>query len=119
MSSILVIDDKDSMRKMVSQTLAEEGYLVDSAANGPEGIEKARAKTYDLVITDLKMPDMDGLEVVSGIKEINTGTSVIVMTAYGTIETAVSAMKKGAYDFLTKPFREGVLQGEMLKAREV
>jgi len=104
MSSILVIDDKDSMRKMVSQTLAEEGYLVDSAPNGPEGIEKARAKTYDLVITDLKMPDMDGLDVVSGIKEINNETSVIVMTAYGTIETAVSAMKKGAYDFLTKPF---------------
>lgn len=104
MSSILVIDDKDSMREMVSQTLAEEGYTVESAANGPEGIEKARETDFDLVITDMRMPDMDGLDVVSNIKKINNDTAVIVMTAYGTIETAVSAMKKGAYDFLTKPF---------------
>jgi len=104
MSSILVIDDKDAMRKMMSQTLAEEGYIVDTAANGPEGIEKAKARQFDLVITDLKMPDMDGLEVLSQLKEINTETAVIVMTAYGTIEAAVSAMRKGAFDFLAKPF---------------
>ncbi len=104
MSSILVIDDKDSMRKMMSQTLLEEGYLVETAANGPDGMEKIRSKQYDLVITDLKMPDMDGLTVLSNIKEVNQDTAVIVMTAYGTIETAVSAMKMGAYDFLTKPF---------------
>jgi len=104
MSSILVIDDKDAMRKMMSQTLAEEGYIVDTAANGPEGIEKAKARQFDLVITDMKMPDMDGLEVLSQLKEINTETAVIVMTAYGTIEVAVSAMKKGAFDFLAKPF---------------
>ncbi len=104
MSSILVIDDKDSMRKMVSQTLAEEGYTVDTAADGPEGIGKARDKSFDLVITDLKMPQMDGLEVLTNIKELNNDTAVIVMTAFGTIETAVSAMKEGAADFLTKPF---------------
>ncbi len=104
MSSILVIDDKNSMREMVSQTLAEEGYSVESASDGREGIEKAKEKTFDLVITDMKMPEMGGLEVVSNIKEINDETAVIVMTAYGTIETAVMAMKQGAYDFLTKPF---------------
>jgi two-component system response regulator AtoC len=104
MSSILVIEDKEAMRKMVAQTLAEEGYSVDVAATGPEGIEKAKTKPFDLVITDMKMPDMDGLEVLSSLKEINTDTAVIVMTAYGTVETAVSAMKKGAFDFLTKPF---------------
>ncbi|MEZ5360215.1 MAG: sigma-54 dependent transcriptional regulator [Candidatus Zixiibacteriota bacterium] len=104
MSSILVIDDKDSMRKMVSQTLSEEGYLVDTADSGPAGIELAKEHPFDLVITDMKMPDMDGLDVLSHIKEINEDTAVIIMTGFGTIETAVSAMKKGAYDFLTKPF---------------
>jgi DNA-binding NtrC family response regulator len=104
MSSILVIDDKDSMRKMVAETLIEEGYNVETAATGPEGIEKARLKPFDLVITDLKMPDMDGLTVLSALKEINNETAVLVMTAYGTIETAVTAMKNGAVDFLTKPF---------------
>ena len=104
MSSILVIEDKDSMRKMLAQTLSEEGYQVETAADGPEGIEKAKASQYDLVLTDMRMPDMDGLDVISNIKELNTDTAVIVMTAYGTIETAVSAMKKGAFDFLTKPF---------------
>jgi len=104
MSSILVIDDKDAMRKMVSQTLIEEGHSVETATDGAVGMEMVRDKSYDLVITDLKMPNMDGLEVLSGIKDINNDTAVIVMTAYGTIETAVSAMKHGAYDFLTKPF---------------
>ncbi len=104
MSSILVIEDKDSMRKMLAQTLIEEGYQVETAADGPEGIEKAKASQYDLVLTDMRMPEMDGLDVISNIKELNTDTAVIVMTAYGTIETAVSAMKKGAFDFLTKPF---------------
>lgn len=104
MSSILVIDDKDSMRKMVAQTLNEEGYNVSMAANGPEGLNLVKDKQFDLVITDLKMPDVDGLEVLSNVKEINEETAVIVMTAYGTIETAVDAMKKGAEDFLTKPF---------------
>jgi DNA-binding NtrC family response regulator len=104
MSSILVIEDKDSMRKMLAQTLMEEGYQVETAADGPEGVEKAKTNQYDLVLTDMRMPDMDGLDVLSNIKELNTDTAVIVMTAYGTIETAVSAMKKGAYDFLTKPF---------------
>jgi DNA-binding NtrC family response regulator len=104
MSSILVIEDKDTMRKMVAQTLTEEGYLVETAADGPEGIAKAKSRPFDLVITDMRMPEMDGLEVISQIKTLNSETAVIVMTAYGTIESAVSAMKIGASEFLTKPF---------------
>lgn len=122
MSSILVIDDKDAMRKMVAQTLTEEGYNVETAATGPEGVEKARQKPFDLVITDLKMPDMDGLTVLSALKEINTETAVIVMTAYGTIETAVTAMKNGAIDFLTKPFDSEhmlVLVDKALQSRRI
>ncbi len=104
MPNILVVDDKDSMRNMLSETLVEEGYRVDSAPDGRRALELVRNKSYDLVLTDLKMPDVDGLEVLSGVKEADSDASVIVMTAYGTIEDAVAAMKKGAYDFITKPF---------------
>lgn len=104
MPSILVIDDKDSMRTMLSQTLLEEGYQVDVVEGGKKALDLARLKNYDLAVTDLKMPDMDGLQVLSGLKEIDGDISVIIMTAYGTVESAVEAMKKGAFDFITKPF---------------
>jgi DNA-binding NtrC family response regulator len=104
MSSVLVIDDKESIRKMLQQALQAEGYDVEAAANGFEGIKKTKSKSYDVVLTDLKMPDMDGISVLSAVMEENPDASVIVMTAYGTIETAVEAMKRGAFDFLTKPF---------------
>ncbi|MCH9032800.1 MAG: sigma-54-dependent Fis family transcriptional regulator [candidate division Zixibacteria bacterium] len=104
MSSILVIDDKDSLRKMLTQALSTEGYQVESAKDGRSGLELARRKSYDLVLTDLKMPDISGIEVLKNVKEMDVDTSVIVMTAYGTITDAVEAMRKGAYDFITKPF---------------
>ncbi|SYZ72448.1 Acetoacetate metabolism regulatory protein AtoC [Candidatus Zixiibacteriota bacterium] len=104
MPSILVIDDKDSMRTMLSQTLMEEGYQVDAVEDGKKAIDLAKLKNYDLAITDLKMPEMDGLEVLSTLKEIDNDLAVIIMTAYGTVESAVEAMKKGAFDFVTKPF---------------
>jgi DNA-binding NtrC family response regulator len=95
---------------------------VEVARNGHSAIEKAKATRFDLVLTDLKLPEMDGLEVLSAIKESNPETPVIVMTAYGTIETAVSAMKKGAFDFLTKPFDPdhlGVLIDRALENRRL
>ena len=104
MPNILVVDDKDSLRNMLIETLVEEGYRVDAAEDGTKALDLVRNKSYDLVLTDLKMPDVDGLSVLSGIKDIDHDTAVIVMTAYGTIEDAVSAMKNGAYDFITKPF---------------
>ncbi|PKK82097.1 MAG: hypothetical protein CVT49_15405 [candidate division Zixibacteria bacterium HGW-Zixibacteria-1] len=104
MPSILVIDDKESMRTMLSNVLSEEGYQVDAASGGKEGLDLARVKGYNLAITDMKMPDVDGLEVLNGLKSMDNDISVIIMTAYGTVETAVAAMKNGAYDFITKPF---------------
>lgn len=104
MSSILVVEDKDSVRRMLADTLTTKGHAVEVARNGHSAIEKAKSTRFDLVLTDLKLPEMDGLEVLSAIKESDPETPVIVMTAYGTIETAVSAMKRGAFDFLTKPF---------------
>ncbi|MDX9858319.1 MAG: sigma-54 dependent transcriptional regulator [candidate division Zixibacteria bacterium] len=103
MPNILVVEDKDSMRTMLSQTLTEEGYRVDTAEDGRKALDLVANKSYDLVLTDLRMPRLDGLQVLSGIKEIDADTAVIVMTAYGTIEDAVNAMKSGAYDFITKP----------------
>ncbi|OGC81053.1 MAG: hypothetical protein A2W07_04935 [candidate division Zixibacteria bacterium RBG_16_43_9] len=104
MPSILVIDDKESMRQMLAKTLESEGYEVDVARDGEVGLDKAKEKRFDLVLTDLKLPNMDGLRVLSSFKELDPEISVIVMTAYGTIETAVQAIKQGAFDFLTKPF---------------
>lgn len=104
MASILVIDDKESMRTMLSDSLSEDGYQVDAVGNGKKALELARMKNFDLAITDLKMPDFDGLQVLSGLRDIDNDLSVIIMTAYGTVESAVAAMKNGAYDFITKPF---------------
>jgi len=104
MPSILVIDDKENVRKMLSKTLETEGYEVETAEDGAVGWEKAKEKRYDLVLTDLKLPKMDGLEVLAKVKESDPEIAVIVMTAYGTIETAVQAMKEGAFDYLAKPF---------------
>ena len=118
MSSVLVIDDKDSMRKMLAQTLVEEGYEVETAANGNAGIKLARQRSFDLVLTDLKMPEMTGLEVLKSVKEMDVDTAVIVMTAFGTIEDAVDAMRKGAYDFISKPFQTEHLSVLIQKALE-
>lgn len=104
MPSILVIDDKESMRNMLAKTLEAEGYEVDIARDGEIGLEKAKERRFDLVLTDLKLPKMDGLSVLSSLKDSDPETAVIVMTAYGTIETAVQAIKQGAFDFLAKPF---------------
>jgi len=104
MPSILVIDDKESMRQMLAKTLESEGFEVDTARDGEGGLDKAKEKRFDLILTDLKLPRMDGLEVLSSIKDLDPEVAVIVMTAYGTIETAVQAIKQGAFDFLTKPF---------------
>ncbi|MBD3403768.1 response regulator [candidate division GN15 bacterium] len=103
MPNILVVEDKDSMRTMLTQTLSEEGYRVDTAEDGRKALDLVANKSYDLVLTDLRMPKLDGLQVLNGIKEIDADAAVIVMTAYGTIEDAVTAMKGGAFDFITKP----------------
>ncbi len=122
MSTILVVDDKDSVRKMLSQTLVEDGHEVDVAKNGHTAAEKAKNGRYDLILTDLKMPEMDGLELLAHVKKTHPETAVVMMTAYGTIEDAVTAMKQGAYDFLTKPFdpeRLRVLIGRALENRRL
>lgn len=104
MDTILVIEDKDSMLDMLKQTLEGEGYEVVTAKDGAEGIRRLADERIGLVLTDLKLPKKDGFEVLKAVKADTPLLPVIVMTAFGTIETAVRAVKEGAYDFLTKPF---------------
>ena len=104
MESILIVEDNDSMRQMLSRTFQGEGYQVETAKNGSSALQTISNRRFDLVITDLKLTDLDGVEVLSAVKDVDTEAQVIVMTAYGSIETAVQAMKQGAYDFVTKPF---------------
>src|SRR5574341_714189 len=102
---ILVVDDEKSMRDLLSITLDKEGYDVLTAAGGEPAIEALHRESVDAVITDLRMPKVDGLQVLRVAKEISPDTAVIVITAVASTETAVEAMKLGAYDYITKPFK--------------
>src|SRR4030066_1625766 len=102
---ILGVDDEAPIREMIKKGLSQMGeFNVETAQNGVEAIEKIEKEIFDLVLTDLKMPEMDGLELLKNIKGTRPEVMVILMTAYGSIETAVEAMKRGADDYITKPF---------------
>ena len=103
-ANILIIDDDESMREACRQTLEAESWHAEVAGDGEKGLEIMRQVGADVVLLDLKMPGMSGMDVLSEIPQIDTSTSVIVITGYGTIDTAVDAMKTGATDFLAKPF---------------
>ena len=104
MSEILIIDDHDTMREGLELLLRRRGHRTRSAESGKRGLDLLGEQAADLVITDLKMARMDGIEVLRRVKEASAGTEVMVITAHGTIETVVEAMKLGAADFITKPF---------------
>ncbi len=101
---VLVIDDEESMRDSCSQILAKDGFQPETAENGAIGLEKVQSVKPDLVLIDLKMPGISGFEVLDKVKEYDPNIISIVITGYATVESAVEAMKKGAYDFLPKPF---------------
>lgn len=103
-AKILVVDDELGIRDMLSYELSSHNYGVVTAVNGEDALEKIRKEKFHLVISDIKMPRMNGLEMLDAIKKIDPDVEVIMSTGFGTIETAVSAMKKGAYDFIQKPF---------------
>ncbi|MBC8358362.1 MAG: response regulator [Candidatus Aminicenantes bacterium] len=101
---ILVIDDEEAMRDSCCQILLKEGLLTETAEDGSIGLEKVKETKPDLVLVDLKMPGVNGMEVLEKTKEIDPNIITVVITGYATVESAVEAMKKGAYDFLPKPF---------------
>lgn len=115
---ILVVDDQRNMRATLAMMLRGAGYDVDEAADGAQGKEKGTTGAYDVVITDLRMGEYDGIEVLRAIKEAQPMTEVIVMTAYGTIESAVEAMRLGAFDYIQKPFTEEELLVKFARALE-
>ncbi|HSZ32079.1 MAG TPA: sigma-54 dependent transcriptional regulator [Puia sp.] len=103
MSNILIVDDEKAIRKTLSEILSYEGYKIDEAGDGEEGIRKFREKEYDVILCDIKMPKMDGIEFLEKAKEANPDIPIIMISGHGTIETAVEAVKKGAYDYISKP----------------
>lgn len=107
---ILIVDDEPKMRRVLEIMLQQMGHATLSAANGREALEVYQANAVDLVITDLRMPEIDGIELISALQAAGSDVPVIVMTAHGTIETAVSAMKQGARDYLLRPFDVDVLE---------
>ncbi len=104
MSVILIAEDQDSVREGLKKALEESGHSVRGVNDGTKALEELKAKTYDILITDIKMPGMDGIELLNLAKKLNPDTYVIVITAFGSVETAVTAMKAGAYDYINKPF---------------
>ncbi|MBK8143163.1 MAG: sigma-54-dependent Fis family transcriptional regulator [Chitinophagaceae bacterium] len=103
MPDILIIDDEKAIRKTLTEILSFEGYKIEEAADGEEGFKKFKEKTYDLVLCDIKMPKLDGIEFLQKAGEVNPDVPVIMISGHGNIETAVEAVKKGAYDFISKP----------------
>ncbi len=103
MSNILIIDDEKAIRKTLSEILSYEGYKIDEAGDGEEGFRKFKEKEYDVILCDIKMPKMDGIEFLEKAKESNPDLPIIMISGHGTIETAVEAVKKGAYDYISKP----------------
>jgi response regulator RpfG family c-di-GMP phosphodiesterase len=102
---ILVVDDEKVIREILSDFLTMEGFLVRTVEDGEAAVEELQRRSYDLVISDLKMPRMGGLELLENINRLNLNVLTVIMTGFGTVETAIEAMKKGAYDYILKPFK--------------
>jgi two-component system response regulator HydG len=115
---ILIVDDQRNMRTTTALVLRQEGYDVSEAESGEAALSRLLTEPFDVVLTDLKMAPLDGLAVLRGALEISPSTQVIVMTGYGTVESAVSAMQRGAHDYISKPFKESELLMRVQRALE-
>jgi two-component system response regulator AtoC len=115
---ILIIDDEESFRHMLSVILKREGFDVETASDGEEGLQKVMVNSYDQVLCDIRMPRMDGLEFIKQVQKARIETTLIMMSAYGTVDTALEAMKVGAYDYISKPFKPDEIVLILKKADE-
>jgi two-component system response regulator AtoC len=115
---ILLVDDEENMRHMLSSLLEAEGYEVETAGNGEEALEKTRDRFYDFVLCDVRMPKMDGMAFLKAAADGLQDTTVIMMSAYGSIDSALEAMKQGAYDYVSKPFKTDEVLLALKKAEE-
>ena len=116
---VLVIDDDESFQRILEYNLAQEGYAVLTAGSGEQGLELLRKEGADLVVTDVRMPGMNGLQVLEGVRKIDPNIQVIVITAFGSIEMAVEAMKAGAFHYISKPFNRDELRLTIKKALQL
>jgi len=103
MADILIIDDEKAIRKTLSEILSFEGYQIDEAGDGEEGLRKFKEKSYDVVLCDIKMPKIDGIEFLQKAGQSNGDVPIIMISGHGNIETAVEAVKTGAFDYISKP----------------
>lgn len=115
---LLVIDDEENMRHMLTAMLKKSGYVVDTAADGLEGLSMIDKERYDFILCDIKMPKMNGMDFLKRTRDKTGSTTVIMMSAYGTIDTAIEAMKEGAYDYISKPFKADEVFLALKKAEE-
>jgi DNA-binding NtrC family response regulator len=118
-NTVLLIDDDDSLRRVAEYMLNEDGYEVLTAGGGVEGLDLFQRRPVDLVLTDVRMPDMDGVDLLARLKAVQPDLPVILITAHGSIASAVEAMKLGAFDYLTKPFDRERLRGTVRKALDM
>ncbi len=115
---LLVIDDEENMRHMLKTLLTRFGYQIDTAADGYQGLQMVSETSYDFILCDLKMPNMEGMEFLKAARPHLSASTVIVMSAYGSIDTAIDAMKLGAYDYISKPFKTDEVYLALKKAEE-
>jgi two-component system response regulator HydG len=119
---ILVVDDEASHRKMIEAVLSDEGYEIKQADDGQAAIDAVEKSFFDLILMDIRMAEVSGLEALKQIKEISPGIPIIIMTAYASVDSAVDALKSGAYDYLTKPLdidELKILVGKALRFHQI
>ena len=116
---LLIVDDEVNARTLIAQLFKEEGYSADTAENGNAALKLFEQKNFDILITDIKMPEMDGIELFHKVKERYPHLPVILFTAYGTIESAVTALKEGAFHYLEKPVNFALLKHIVQQAFEI
>jgi two-component system response regulator AtoC len=115
---ILVIDDEENMRHFLKSLLAKEGYEVFLAADGLEGLQLIEEQIFDIILCDIRMPRMDGLEFLKNLQSKNSAATIITMSAYGTLDLAIETMQLGAYDYISKPFKPPEIILTLKKAEE-
>src|SRR4030067_3092212 len=115
---ILIVDDEESFRNVVTVILRKEGYEVEGAANGEEGLNKSSTSAFDHVLCDIRMPKMDGLQFLRESQKAGGEAPTIMMSAYGTVDTAIEAMELGGYDYISQPFKPDEIILTLKKAEE-
>lgn len=115
---LLIVDDEDALRESLKRVFLRDGYEVDAVSSSEDALRNIEEKTYDLIVTDIILPGMNGIELLRKLRQRKPDTKVIIITAYASIESAVASMKIGAYDYLVKPIDHSEIKSAIRKALE-